>query len=114
MGKGGREGERTFTHTYTSKHTRKLSLHETGGTFPRVVSHAHAVMLPLASSMTHVLRTPLSRVPRRSLFLHTNPDLTCAPLTQEYIATIAHYVGPSVTCQASCMYYARPLCALPC
>ena len=48
------------------------------GTYPRVVWHAHAAMLPRASSLTHVPPRPLSRVFRRSLSLSNN-ELTALP-----------------------------------
>jgi hypothetical protein len=48
--------------------------------------------------MTRVLPPNLSRVPRRSLYLQGNPDLTCVPLTQARIASILDYNGPTVTC----------------
>ncbi len=58
-----REGRETHhRHTHTHKHGRQLSLHAAGGTCPRVVWHAHAAMLPSASSLTRVRPRPLSRV----------------------------------------------------
>jgi hypothetical protein len=76
-----REGRETHhRHTHTHKHGRKLSLHAAGGTYRRVVWHAHAAMLPGASSLTHVPPRPLSRVFRRVLNLHYN-ELTALPAT---------------------------------
>ena len=50
------------------------------GTYPRVVWHAHAAMLPRASSLTHVRPRPLSRVFRRYLWLSNN-KLAALPAT---------------------------------
>jgi hypothetical protein len=36
------------------------------------------------------------------LHLYNNPDMSCVPLTQERIAAIRYYGGPSVTCQLYC------------
>jgi hypothetical protein len=44
------------------------------------VLHAQAAMLPRASSLTRVLPPPLSRVPRRGLYLYGN-ELTALPAT---------------------------------
>jgi hypothetical protein len=55
-----------------------LSLHAAGGTYPRVVWHAHAAMLPSASSLTRVFPRPLFRVFRRYLSLCNN-ELTALP-----------------------------------
>ena len=61
--------------------------------------HAHAAMLPRASSLTHVRPRPLSRVFRRYLLLINNPALTCVALVQALIAAMYDYYGPTVTCQ---------------
>ena len=58
------------------------------GTYPRVVWHAHAAMLPRASSLTRVFPRPLSRVFRRYLRLSNNPALTCVALAQARIAAL--------------------------
>ena len=110
----GGEGERHITHTHTHTHTstRASSLCRPLGTCPCVVWHAQATMLPRASSLARVLPPPLSRVPRRYLYLGDNPELTCVPLTQARTAAMSSYSGPRVTCQASCL--CMPGLVVPC
>jgi hypothetical protein len=82
---GEGEGERDITHTHTLTHTHTST-------------RASSLCMPLRGHA----RTWCG-LPRRYLKLLGNPDLTCVPLTQERIAAVSSYSGPTVTCEASCM-----------
>jgi hypothetical protein len=66
-------------HTHTQARAQVLSACRWGH-MPAVVWQAQAAMLPRASSLTRVLPPPLSRVPRRGLYLYGN-ELTALPAT---------------------------------